>query len=280
MHSNRKTRKLLMVIASCILAIVSAGIFLTTGLAAGGAGSKAAVKALEKSNYYGNQSICIEKRLEKLTAAAGLPESIDDNICMLEEILSFTKEYTTNRLKGYDSSLNTAPFKERLRERLYSAMEAEGMDKARINIEALNNYLSQAAAIYEQTVENAFVLNFHTTARQWAKNCMIFIGALMLFALMCIIFIYKLTKMRRKTLSYIIRSMIAAVWLSGILPVLGILLRFYEKVPASPEYMQALSESYIQGIFCMQIASASIGIVVIILCVIASFLINMKKMDS
>lgn len=269
MSERGKLRKLLMRVVTVIMIILITGFSYVTALLLGMCTPGHVMKLLERSGYYTAQAQCIEERLVEITKKAGLPVEIYDGIFESEEIISITKEYTTNRIYGYTDELNKEAVKERIKANIIELMEAEGKSKATLDTEALNIYLGQAAGIYEQTVINGLTLNYSTFRSELSKAALVGISAMLVSLGICIWFIYALTKMRRKTISYVIRALEASVILTAIPPIIALMTKVGEKLTYSPEYMKSFTESYIHGaILCCLLFSVILAAFIVVLSVI------------
>lgn len=277
MSDRGKQRKLIMRITAVILTIVMTCISYFAAMLLGNASEGRVRRLLNDSDYYKAQAECIERRLSGITKKAELPESVYKGIFETEEIINITKEYTANRLKGYDGSINQEAVKERIRANLYTYLESEGISKASISTEALNQYLSQAGSIYEQTVNNAFVLNYSSIRHQMIESILIALAALLVCAVLCIIFIYKMTKMRRKTLSYMNRVLIASVILTAIPSLVCIQSELYKKITFSPSYMENFVHAYVDHIFAAAILISAFWIILAVVLGAAMFKIKHRK---
>lgn len=277
MSDRGKQRKLIMRITAVILTIVMTCISYFTALLFSNAAEGHVQRLLNDSDYYKTQAECIERRLSGITKKAGLPESVYKGIFETEEIINITKEYTANRLKGYDGSINQEAVKERIRANLYTYLESEGISKASISTEALNQYLSQAGSIYEQTVNNAFVLNYSSIRHQMIESILTALAALLVCAVLCIIFIYKMTKMRRKTLSYVNRVLIASVILTAIPSLVCLQSELYKKITFSPSYMENFVHAYVNYIFAAAILISAFWIILAVVLGVAILRIKHRK---
>lgn len=205
--------------------------------------------------YYAPQSETLTKRTEELTRQCGLPEEIVTGVFDSEEILAFTKEYTLRRLKGFDGELNTEPVKERLRANLYNYMDDHGISKALLDMDALRQYLSQAASIYGQTVNNGFVVNYHTLSDTVVRPAIAGALGAVLLAALCMVYMYKISGMRRKMLSYTIRAAVAVSMLCGAIAVWRFVLGGQTGFAGSPEYIAGLCRRF-EDFFLKQFAAA------------------------
>ena len=134
-------------------------------------------------------------------------------------------------------------------------------------MDALNTYLEQAASIYEQTVNNALVLNYGNVRNNISKVMIAGIAVMIIVLGACICFIHALTKMRRKTLSYINRALEAAVALTAIPALICYLGDFKKYIVYSPEYMADVVNQCIQGtvMWCLIIAGLWTVLIVVFL---------------
>ena len=143
--------------------------------------------------------------------------------------------------------------------------------------EALNIYLGQAASIYEQTVINGLTLNYSTFRSELSKAALAGISAILVSLGICIWFIYALTKMRRKTISYVIRALESSIILTAVPPIIALVMNVGEKLTYSPEYMKSFTESYIHGaILCCLLFSVVLAVFIAALSII-SLRINRRK---
>lgn len=219
------------------------------------------LKAVNSTPYYSDQSAALESRVKDLTRQCGLPESIVDQVFDSDEILAFTKEYTANSIRGFEDTLETAPVQERLRANLYYYMDENKMDMATLDMDALNSYLSQAASLYTQTVNNGFIANYHSLRSTLISPAVAAVFICLAVAAVSMVFMYKLTGMRRKMLSYTIRGTLSCAILCGALALWRFAFHGQTGVSYSPEYMGHLN-TYFENFFFGQFA---VGCVVWIL---------------
>lgn len=277
MSDRGKQRKLLMRTATVIFVLILTCMSYLTAVLVGSAVESRAIAILNRSDYYTAQAKCIEERLHDITKKAELPESIYVGIFETEEIVNITKEYTVNRLKGYGAELNKEAVKERIRANLYSYLEEEKISKSTISMEALNQYLGETGSIYEQTVNNAFVLHYRTMRQELIKSTLTAIFILVVCSVFCVIFIYNLTKMRRKTLSYINRALIAVVILTAVPPIIGIKLDLYKKIVYSPVYLEGFVHDYVDNLFKTCSILACFWLIIIIILAFAILKIKQRR---
>lgn len=266
MSERGKLRKLLMRVVTVIMIVLITGFSYVTALLLGMCTPGHVMKLLNGSGYYTAQAECIEERLAEITEKAGLSTEIYDGIFESEEIITITREYTANRIYGYTDELNKEAVKERLKANIIEMMEAEGKNKATLDSEALNTYLGQAAGIYEQTVNNALTLNYSSFRGDFSRAVLIGMAAMIVSIGFCIWFIYALTKMRRKTISYVIRALEASVLLTAVPPIIALISDVSEKLMYSPEYMGGFAKEYIHGgIICCLFGAAILVVLIVFL---------------
>lgn len=203
-----------------------------------------ALSNVTDQGYFEPQSAAIDRRVKDLTRQCGLPEEIVSNVFGSGEILPITKEYTVNRLKGFESDLNTEPVKERLRANLYQYMDDNGISKAALDMDALNQYLSQAAGLYKQTVDNSFILYYRQIRQSVIKPAIAAAFAAAIAVAACIFYMHKVTGMRRKTLSYTIRALLASGLLCGAAALWYFVLGGDPQITYSPEYMADICKNF------------------------------------
>lgn len=256
MSERGKLRKLLMRVTAVFMTIIVTCLTYAAAVLVGLCIPGEIIGIVNNSNYYSEQAACIEQRLEDITKDAGLTESVYAGIFETEEIVNITREYTANKLNGYDDELNKEAVRERIKANVLALLEAEGKSKSMIDSDALNTYLEQAASIYEQTVNNALVLNYGNVRNNISKTMIAGIAVMIIVLGACICFIHALTKMRRKTLSYINRALEAAVALTAIPALICYLGDFKKYIVYSPEYMADVVNQCIQGtvMWCLIIA--------------------------
>lgn len=256
MSERGKLRKLLMRVTAVFMTIIMTCLTYAAAVLVGLCIPGKIIGIVNNSNYYSEQAACIEQRLEDITKDAGLTESVYAGIFETEEIVNITREYTANKLNGYDDELNKEAVRERIKANVLALLEAEGKSKSMIDSDALNTYLEQAASIYEQTVNNALVLNYGNVRNNISKVMIAGIAIMIIVLGACICFIHALTKMRRKTLSYINRALEAAVALTAIPALICYLGDFKKYIVYSPEYMADVVNQCIQGtvMWCLIIA--------------------------
>ena len=256
MSERGKLRKLLMRVTAVFMTIIMTCLTYAAAVLVGLCIPGKIIGIVNNSNYYSEQAACIEQRLEDITKDAGLTESVYAGIFETEEIVNITREYTANKLNGYDDELNKEAVRERIKANVLALLEAEGKSKSMIDSDALNTYLEQAASIYEQTVNNALVLNYGNVRNNISKVMIVGIAVMIIVLGACICFIHALTKMRRKTLSYINRALEAAVALTAIPALICYLGDFKKYIVYSPEYMTDVVNQCIQGtvMWCLIIA--------------------------
>ncbi len=215
------------------------------------------INAVNETSYYEEQSQTLEERVTELTLQCGLPEAIVDGVFDSDEILTFTKEYTANRIHGFEDTLETAPVMERLRANLYYYMDDHDMDMGTLDMDALNSYLSQSASLYTQTVNNGFISSYQTIRDSfvWPAIGCALAGVAMTGA--CMAFMYKLTGMRRKMLSYTIRGTLSCALLCGALAAWRFIFHGQTGAVYSPEYMETLG-NYFEDFFFKQFAAGMI----------------------
>ena len=275
-HSVVKEKKFLMSVVAALLAMALTCIsFITAVLMQ--LPVSAVNKKMASSGYFEDQAQCLEDRVMSLTEQVGLPVEIVEGIFTSEEILNITKEHTLNLIRGYEDELNLAAVSERLRERLYSYLEEENISKSCIDTRVFKDYLSQAEIIYRETVDHAFILNIYSVSKTVSAYCLGGLGVLLLFAVLCIVFIYKMTKTRSKTLSYVIRALTAAVLLTGIPGGLAIGLNWYERISIHPAFVLNFAKSYINGTFETVMLMCLVWIAVIIICSLSVNVISNKR---
>lgn len=256
MSERGKLRKLLMRVTAVFMTIIMTCLTYAAAVLVGLCIPGKIIGIVNNSNYYSEQAACIEQRLEDITKDAGLTESVYAGIFETEEIVNITREYTANKLNGYDDELNKEAVRERIKANVLALLEAEGKSKSMIDSDALNTYLEQAASIYEQTVNNALVLNYGNVRNNISKVMIAGIAVMIIVLGACICFIHALTKMRRKTLSYINRALEAAVALTALPALICYLGDFKKYIVYSPEYMADVVNECIQGtvMWCLIIA--------------------------
>lgn len=256
MSERGKLRKLLMRVTAVFMTIIMTCLTYAAAVLVSLCIPGKIIGIVNNSNYYSEQAACIEQRLEDITKDAGLTESVYAGIFETEEIVNITREYTANKLNGYDDELNKEAVRERIKANVLALLEAEGKSKSMIDSDALNTYLEQAASIYEQTVNNALVLNYGNVRNNISKVMIVGIAVMIIVLGACICFIHALTKMRRKTLSYINRALEAAVALTAIPALICYLGDFKKYIVYSPEYMTDVVNQCIQGtvMWCLIIA--------------------------
>ena len=207
-------------------------------------------------DYYLPQSETITERVRNLTGRCQLPEEIVTGVFDSEEILAFTKAYTMDRLRGFDSSLQTDAVFERLRANLYNYMEEHEISMASLDMDALNSYLNQAVSLYTQAVNSGLVLHYHDIRLSVLRPAIALAAAALLLIVCCLFFMYRLTGMRRKVLSYTIRALLAEALLCTAYA-------FWHFIGGgsigngySPGYMEALYIHF-EDFFFLQFAAAA-----------------------
>lgn len=277
MSERGKLRKLLMRVTAVLMTIIVTCLTYAAAVLVGLCIPGKIIGIVNNSNYYSEQAVCIEQRLEDITKDAGLTESVYAGIFETEEIINITREYTANKLNGYDDELNKEAVKERIKANVLALLEAEGKSKSTIDSDALNTYLEQAASIYEQTVNNALVLNYESVRNNISKTMIAGSAVMVIVLSACICFIHALTKMRRKTLSYINRALEAAVALTVIPALICYLGDFKKYIVYSPEYMADVVNQCIQGTVMWCLIIAGLWIVLIAVFSITVWRIKQKK---
>jgi len=146
-----------------------------------------------------------------------------------------------------------------------------------IDSDALNTYLEQAASVYEQTVNNALVLNYGNVRNNISKVMIAGIAVMIIVLGACICFIHALTKMRRKTLSYINRALEAAVALTALPALICYWGDFKKYIVYSPEYMADVVNQCIQGTVMWCLIIAGLWTVLIVVFCVTVWRIKQKK---
>lgn len=277
MSERGKLRKLLMRVTAVFMTIIMTCLTYAAAVLVGLCIPGKIIGIVNNSNYYSEQAACIEQRLEDITKDAGLTESVYAGIFETEEIVNITREYTANKLNGYDDELNKEAVRERIKANVLALLEAEGKSKSMIDSDALNTYLEQAASIYEQTVNNALVLNYGSVRNNISKVMIAGIAVMIIVLGACICFIHALTKMRRKTLSYINRALEAAVALTAIPALICYLGDFKKYIVYSPEYMADVVNQCIQGTVMWCLIIAGLWTVLIAVFCVTVWRIKQKK---
>lgn len=277
MSERGKLRKLLMRVTAVFMTIIVTCLTYAAAVLVGLCIPGKIIGIVNNSNYYSEQAACIEQRLEDITKDAGLTESVYAGIFETEEIVNITREYTANKLNGYDDELNKEAVRERIKANVLALLEAEGKSKSMIDSDALNTYLEQAASIYEQTVNNALVLNYGNVRNNISKVMIAGIAVMIIVLGACICFIHALTKMRRKTLSYINRALEAAVALTAIPALICYLGDFKKYIVYSPEYMADVVNQCIQGTVMWCLIIAGLWTVLIAVFCVTVWRIKQKK---
>lgn len=277
MSERGKLRKLLMRVTAVFMTIIMTCLTYAAAVLVGLCIPGKIIGIVNNSNYYSEQAACIEQRLEDITKDAGLTESVYAGIFETEEIVNITREYTANKLNGYDDELNKEAVRERIKANVLALLEAEGKSKSMIDSDALNTYLEQAASIYEQTVNNALVLNYGNLRNNISKVMIVGIAVMIIVLGACICFIHALTKMRRKTLSYINRALEAAVALTALPALICYLGDFKKYIVYSPEYMADVVNQCIQGTVMWCLIIAGLWTVLIVVFSVTVWRIKQKK---
>lgn len=277
MSERGKLRKLLMRVTAVFMTIIMTCLTYAAAVLVGLCIPGKIIGIVNNSNYYSEQAACIEQRLEDITKDAGLTESVYAGVFETEEIVNITREYTANKLNGYDDELNKEAVRERIKANVLALLEAEGKSKSMIDSDALNTYLGQAASIYEQTVNNALVLNYGSVRNNISKVMIAGIAVMIIVLGACICFIHALTKMRRKTLSYINRALEAAVALTAIPALICYLGDFKKYIVYSPEYMADVVNQCIQGTVMWCLIIAGLWTVLIAVFCVTVWRIKQKK---
>lgn len=277
MSERGKLRKLLMRVTAVFMTIIMTCLTYAAAVLVGLCIPGKIIGIVNNSNYYSEQAACIEQRLEDITKDAELTESVYAGIFETEEIVNITREYTANKLNGYDDELNKEAVRERIKANVLALLEAEGKSKSMIDSDALNTYLEQAASIYEQTVNNALVLNYGNVRNNISKVMIAGIAVMIIVLGACICFIHALTKMRRKTLSYINRALEAAVALTAIPALICYLGDFKKYIVYSPEYMADVVNQCIQGTVMWCLIIAGLWTVLIVVFCVTVWRIKQKK---
>lgn len=277
MSERGKLRKLLMRVTAVFMTIIMTCLTYAAAVLVSLCIPGKIIGIVNNSNYYSEQAACIEQRLEDITKDAGLTESVYAGIFETEEIVNITREYTANKLNGYDDELNKEAVRERIKANVLALLEAEGKSKSMIDSDALNTYLEQAASIYEQTVNNALVLNYGNVRNNISKVMIVGIAVMIIVLGACICFIHALTKMRRKTLSYINRALEAAVALTALPALICYLGDFKKYIVYSPEYMADVVNQCIQGTVMWCLIIAGLWTVLIVVFCVTVWRIKQKK---
>ena len=257
MSESRIYRRVILTIMSAILAITLFCLTLAVIVIIQFGVEAIPLNAVNHTPYYSEQSAALESRVKDLTRQCNLPESIVDQIFDSDEILAFTKEYTANCIRGFEDTLETAPVRERLRANLYYYMDENNMDMATLDMDALNSYLSQAASLYTQTVNNGFIVNYHSLRSTLISPAVAALFICLATAVISMVFMYKLTGMRRKMLSYTIRGTLSCAILCGTLALWRFAFHGQTGVRYSPEYMGHLN-TYFENFFFGQFAAGCV----------------------
>lgn len=244
MSKSRTERRLLLTIAAGVQTISLFCVTLAAVVMVQFGVESIPINIVNETSYYEAQSETLKERVTELTLKCGLPESIVDGVFDSDEIMIFTKEYTANRIHGFEDTLETAPVMERLRANLYYYMDDQGMDMGILDMDALNNYLSQAASLYMQTVNNGFISSYQTLRTAFVRPAVGVILAGLVMTAVCMVFMYKLTGMRRKMLSYTIRGTLSCAILCGVLAAWRFIFHGQTGVVYSPEYMEVLCRTF------------------------------------
>ncbi len=244
MSRSRKYRRVVLLITAGIMTVALFCLTLAAAVLIQFGVENVALSNVTDQSYFKPQSAALERRGKVLTGQCGLPEEIVDNVFDSGEILTITKEYTLNRLKGFESNLNTEAVRERLKANLYQYLDDAGISKAALDMDALNQYLSQAAELYRQTVDNSFILYYRQIRQSVIRSAIAaaFVAAVAVAA--CIFYMYRVTGMRRKTLSYMIRALLAAGILCGAVALWYFVLGEDPQITYSPEYMESICNSF------------------------------------
>lgn len=257
MSKTRRYRRLVLQLVSGIMTVCLCCLTLSIAVLIQFGVEKIALNHMTDEIYYKPQWETLYERVCDLTEQCGLPEAIVDDVFDSEEILAFTKEYTVNCIKGFDSELHTAPVEERLKANLYHYMDAQGMDKAILDMDALDNYLTQAASVYEQTLNNGFVLHYHSLRESLIPPAIAGAAVTFVMIVLCYLFMYKVTGMRRKMLSYSIRAYISTAVLCMAAAVWRFVLHGDTGITYTPRYMERLCHSF-EDYFFLQLAAGAL----------------------
>lgn len=249
MSKSRKYRRAVLLITAGIMTAALFCLTLAVAVLIQFGVENVALNNVTDHGYFAPQSAALDRRVKDLTRQCGLPEKIVSNIFDSEEVLPITKEYTLNRLKGFESDLNTEPVKERLKANLYQYLDEAGISKSALDMDALNQYLSQAAGLYKQTVDNSFILYYRQIRQSVIKPAIAAAFAAAIAAAACIFYMHKVTGMRRKTLSYTIRALLASGILCGAVALWYFVLGGTPKIIYSPEYMAAICQNFETSFF-------------------------------
>ncbi|MBR1757501.1 MAG: hypothetical protein IJ744_02075 [Lachnospiraceae bacterium] len=277
MSGKRKERKVLMVILAAMMAIELTALGVAFAILGGGTLQAQTMRRLNESDYYALQTDELVKETDAISERAGITGFSSRVTFESEDVTNEIREFTANRIKGSTEELKEDVLKEQLKADLYAFLEENQISKGRLDMSALDLYTMQVFRLYDQIVDNSFVNYYAGLRSRVSQICLIVILAMVFFLIVCILFIYGLVKMRRKTISYLIRALIAATVLIGGSSLYGYLSGWYQTIPVTPAFMAGFAKSYINGIFGAGMIVSGVYIVLIVICAIAMHVISQKK---
>lgn len=225
---------------------------------------------LEQSGFYEAASAQILDQLADLTEQAGLPRQVLDGLEEQTDLSGTLKKYAAGKIHGVESEeLNKTLMSDFIRASVYIYMEDEGISKSWLQSEAFANYLNQADQVFIRTARQNFFAYYKEIRDFYQAVCLGLGGVGLVMGVLGTIFIYCLVKMRRKTLSYLIRSLIAAGVMTAGVPVIGKITGISEMAAANAGILSDFSKLYINSGLKTFFAVAGVYGALILVCAVA-----------
>ena len=160
-----------------------------------------------------------------------------------------------------------------IRASVYIYMENEGISKSWIQTEAFTNYLDQADQAFIRTAQQNFFI-YYKEIRDFYQTVCLGLGCVGLaIGISGVIFIYFLVKMRRKTLSYLIRSLVAAGIMTAGVPVIGMITGISEMAAANAGLLGDFSKLYINsGLQTFFVTAGVYGALILVCAIVINLL--------
>lgn len=269
-----KQRKKLMIITAFIMSIMftMAGWGFSMELSFLNEGH--VLNLLEQSGFYESASEDIMDQIAGLTEQAGLPIQVLDGLEAEVDLSGTLKKYTTGKIHGVDSEeLNKTLMSDFIRASVYIYMENEGISKSWIQTEAFTNYLDQADQAFIRTAQQNFFI-YYKEIRDFYQTVCLGLGCVGLaIGISGVIFIYFLVKMRRKTLSYLIRSLVAAAIMTAGVPVIGMITGISEMAAVNAGLLGDFSKLYINsGLQTFFVTAGVYGALILVCAIVINLL--------
>lgn len=217
--------------------------------------------SLEKREFYNQVQEYFYENAKDITIPTGLPEEVLDDIVKLRQVYGDVNTYLSACLNGTEYKIDSSNVTKKLKEQVEAYYKSQNKEMTKEQKSALDTYASSIAQEYERDVKIPVVQYYSTIKGILKKVILVSLAFTLVFVLFTYFIISKIHRHRQDGIRFFVYSSLAGMLMTGIIPAVLLISRYYTRLNIRPEYFYQFAMNYFEkGMLIILYFSAGLGV--------------------